>query len=77
MGEMRLKELVEWISKLSPFMIVCVIGYLGYKRVWVWGYQLDECKQERDGWKQAAMRVSAAADKSTDIAQTLVSERRG
>lgn len=42
--------------------------YGGYKRFWVWGYQLDECAKERDAWKDLALRNSNLADRSLQIA---------
>ncbi len=37
--------------------------FLGYRRIWVWGYQLLEAEKDRDEWKALALSgMKTAAD---------------
>lgn len=66
-------EFDDWISLIERFGVLVVllvlILYTGYKRVWVWGYQLRDCETERKEWKDLALT-------GTKIAETVAASRQ-
>lgn len=43
--------------------LILVALFLAYKRIWVWGWQLQQTEKERDEWKAMALDgLKAAAD---------------
>lgn len=37
--------------------------YANFKRLWVWGSQLDEIQRDRDEWKAMALRLGGITDR--------------
>lgn len=65
-----MEELFTFIQKLSGAGLagVCVlIIYGGYKRYWVWGYQLEEMRVDRDEWKELALRNTQFAERAVSL----------
>lgn len=64
------------LQALAAFKDAGLIGVLvfalfgGYKRIWVWGYQLDECKEREQAWRAMALRNGGVADRTLEIATT-------
>lgn len=52
----------EFVTILSgPFgvIVLCVfIGVAGFRKWWVWGYQLKEAERREEEWKRAALQGS-------------------
>lgn len=58
---------------LDPVAVLAAIGTIlssvvaaGIKRVWVWGYQLADMEEDRDFWRDTALRSLSNADKAID-----------
>lgn len=58
---------------LDPVAVLAAIGTIlsgvigaGIKRVWVWGYQLADMEEDRDFWRDTALRSMALGDKAID-----------
>ncbi len=68
-------DLLKVVQELGGFTtlsfgtVMVLILYGGYKRIWVWGYQLDKVQKEADEWKDAALRSSGLAQTSLSIAK--------
>jgi hypothetical protein len=54
----------QWVQTAGLTASLFFILYGGWKRMWVWGWQLEEMRQERDQWRAFAMRGTAIADKA-------------
>lgn len=74
-------ELLAFAEKLGsvgfPTLLVAIL-YGGYKRIWVWGYQLQQCEAacsvqvqkaeaESQYWKHMAFQVTGLAETSIGI----------
>lgn len=73
---MDLLQLAQKLSgaSLATLLILILIG--GWKKVWVFGYQLNEMEAqvermrlERDGWKELALKATGLAENSVTIAE--------
>lgn len=65
-------EVVTIAHRLSEvgFPTLCaLIGYGSYKRIWVWGYQLQAAEADRDRWMHMALQATGLAEKSTEFAK--------
>ena len=69
---------LEWLKLVQQgglLLVAVLILFGGAKRVWVWGYQLKEAQQQRDEWKDIALRnrelVGRATSVAADVAQQL------
>lgn len=74
-----MESLVQKLYDQAPLVgFLAFILYAGYKRWWVWGYQLNDAnlaiaamKAERDEWKDVAIKgahSTAVAVKTTERA---------
>lgn len=50
---------------LATLLVFILIG--GQKKIWVWGYQLEEMRAERDWWRTTASRATSFADRAVDL----------
>jgi len=53
-----LMKLAEWVSGMDTPVLILLILYAGYRRVWVWGDQYKEMETERNYWRETALSVS-------------------
>lgn len=53
----ELLELADVISRGGLVVVAILILVGGFKRWWVWGYQLEEMKSERDEYKGMLFRA--------------------
>lgn len=51
----------------STVMLLIVIG--SYKKVWVWGWQLDKAEAQSLEWKTMALQATKVTESSVDIAK--------
>lgn len=65
LGSMTLADLFELAHTSGLAFVYFLIIYGGYKQWWVWGWLYKQAIQERDQWKDAAL-------KSTSLAETFV-----
>lgn len=49
--------------------VLCSIIIAGYKKMWVWGYQLKDAERQRDKWQELALSTTNLAERSTRIAE--------
>lgn len=61
--------MAEKLSGAGLTTIVLLILISGWKRIWVWGYQIDECRAERDEWKRMALRGTDFAERAVVLAE--------
>jgi hypothetical protein len=65
-------DLVALAEKLSgaglPVLAVLIL-LGGWKRFWVWGYQLEEMRQERDEWRRMALRGTEFAERAISVVE--------
>jgi hypothetical protein len=59
----------DWPALADRYGILGVILVLvlttGYKRVWVWGYQLRDAEKREADWKDLALRGTLIAERVT------------
>ncbi|MES2360023.1 MAG: hypothetical protein V4529_16910 [Gemmatimonadota bacterium] len=65
-----LLSLAQKLSSVSFGVLLFLILIGSYKRMWVWGWQLEEVKASRDQWQQMALRGTALAETSVGIAKS-------
>ncbi len=68
--------LSEWANTASVVALLFVILVAGYRRIWVWGYQLREAQAQRDHYIRLfhrTLRVVSDAGKQI-IPEDLVEE---
>lgn len=70
-------------DKISLLAALFFILYGGWRRWWVWGYQLvdaqeslREMKQERDEWRRLAFESSASTAEAVQAASQVVATSR-
>lgn len=56
---------LDYVSRAGVVVILIIILYGGWKKWWVFGWQYRECVDEKNEWKQAALR-------STHIGEAVV-----
>lgn len=57
-------------SPLIATLVFIIIG--GYKRWWVWGYQLKEMTADRDEWKGRALQERGLAARAVEATSKAV-----
>jgi hypothetical protein len=74
--------ILELLWKGGPLLAIMIFVYAGYKRIIVWGYQLEdqklllaEAKRECAEWKVLALENRQAAVKAVDMAHTIVRQQ--
>lgn len=71
-----MEEIYTLATKLSGAslgLILLLIIYGGYKRYWVWGYQLEEMRSDRDEWKNMALRGTNLTERAANLTERAVS----
>jgi len=43
--------------------------YGGFKKWWVWGYQLEECQRQREAWQNLALKNFSLADRTMSLVE--------
>ena len=65
----------DWISLIQtfglPVVMLVLVLVLGVRKVWVWGYQLEESERRAAKWEEMALRGTRLAEEGTDIADDL------
>lgn len=59
--------IAERLSGAGLATLLIFILYGGKQKVWVWGYQLDEMRAERDWWRNAARTTGSTLDRAVDL----------
>lgn len=65
-------EILDVAQKLSGATLGVLAVFIlwgGYRRIWVWGYQLDKAQTDGDEWKTMALRAAGLAETSVHIAK--------
>lgn len=63
----------DFLQRLGVLGALVIAFWAGAKRKWVWGYQLDEMRQDRDMWRDIALRSIGQTSRTVDVAQKGVS----
>lgn len=62
----------DFLQKAGIVGLLVFILIGGARRVWVWGYQLEEMTAERDRYRTLAERLLGQADRSADVVDRVV-----
>jgi len=82
--ELSLKDLFQVLpgAGLTGALLLFIWG--GMRRVWVWGYQLEDSKSREQAWKDEARRNAEMAEQAREMTKqalealrVLQDERRG
>lgn len=52
----------QFIRDIGMLGSVVFAMYASYKRLWVWGSELDELRRDRDEWKHIAMKLGGITE---------------
>lgn len=66
--ELTLPNLMTFLQGAGLTGALVFFLYGGYKKWWVWGYQLEDCKVELESWKDLALRNSNLASAAVKLA---------
>lgn len=72
-GDPTFYELVQSFG--LPIAIFIIILFGGYKRWWVWGYQLKDSQQRELDWKEIALRGTLIAERTSSRSKWTVEDR--
>lgn len=53
-------------------VLVLVLMFTGWKGLWVFGWQYKDMKQDRDEWKEAALRGTRVAERAIEVHEKVV-----
>lgn len=48
-----------------PLVLLIFVLFAGFKRWWVWGYQLRDCEKREREWKELALRGTLIAERTS------------
>lgn len=68
--ELTLPNLMSFLQGAGLTGALVFFLYGGYKRWWVWGYQLEKCEKELEDWKDLALRNSNIASQAVSLVDT-------
>jgi hypothetical protein len=64
-------QILDYLQKFGLLAFFVLVGWTGMKRIWVWGYQAEELREdladmtrERDAWRDLALSGTTLADKA-------------
>lgn len=66
---MTLEQLAAFVQSAGVIGIGVLILVGGARQTWVWGWTHQELRQDRDFWRDTALRGLSTADKATTIAE--------
>lgn len=64
--DISLRDLIQTISDAGTLGLMAVIIYGAAKEWWVWGWLYKELRQERNYWRDIALRATDLAAKVAD-----------
>lgn len=67
---------VAFLQSLGPFGMLAVLLIGFQQRWWVFGWQYQELKQDRDEWKLLAQTGTATAERANSAATQVVTRTR-
>lgn len=71
--------IADFLQRAGVVGLLVFILVGGARRVWVWGYQLDDMRADRDHYRAIAERALGQVDRTADMADrsvTLVEKAR-
>lgn len=68
----------DFLSRAGVVGALLLAMWAGATRRWVWGYQLDEMRADRDMWRDIALRSIGQTSRTVDVATkgVTLAERR-
>lgn len=70
---------LDWpqlIERLGlPVVLLVFVLFTGFKRYWVWGYQLKDAEQREQDWKNMALRGTLIAERATGREKWTIEQR--
>lgn len=63
---------LDYVSKAGVVVILIVILYGGWRRWWVFGWQYRDCVDEKNEWKEAALKSTHIAESAAVVGEHLV-----
>jgi len=70
------RGLVAFLQSLGPFGMLAFLLVGFYLRWWVFGWQYDELKGDRDEWKLLAQTGTVTAERAAGAAREAASTRK-
>lgn len=68
--------LLDYISKGSIIVFLVIVLYGGYKKWWVWGYQLTDSQRRENEWRKIALDSMHTAESATSVGEHLVERNK-
>jgi hypothetical protein len=59
----------DFLSRAGVVGALLIAMWAGATRRWVWGYQLEEMRQDRDMWRDLALRSIGQTSRTVDVVQ--------
>ena len=72
---MSAAQILDWVQRGGVIALLLLVIISGWKGIWVWGKQLDECEKRGDEWKQMALGNLNLASRAAQTAQSTVDVR--
>lgn len=67
---MTIEDFLKLLQGQAALLTVAVIIlYGGAKGIWVWGYQFNELRKDRDEWKERALRGIGLVERTVTIVE--------
>lgn len=63
---------IDYVSRAGVVFLLVFIIYGGFKKWWVFGYQMEECERREQEWKAIAMKSTHTAESAVSAGETLV-----
>lgn len=68
------QNILPLINSGGVVATLLLIVYFGLKRKWVWGWQYEELRKDRDLYRQMALRGTDAAEAAAEVAKKNVAD---
>lgn len=62
-----MEEFIKDPERVSIVAILFAVLGTGFKRIWVWGYQLVEMTADRDFWRKTALSLMKVTEKQAGV----------
>lgn len=72
-SELDWPQLIERLG--LPVVLLVFILFTGFKRYWVWGYQLKDAERRELDWKDMALRGTLIAERATGREKWTIEQR--
>lgn len=56
-------------SPFALFLLIVLVLWAGYRRIWVWGWQYEQARQAAEHWQATAVAASRLLQEAIDVAK--------